>query len=92
MADDNKKWYQVEGFSTVVFGFNVQASSEEEAKQLFWHSHVELHEMQPELFATDILEVTECDESDVTHDLTHRLTAESPSTHTVGGAAAEPSL
>ena len=74
MTDDNKKWYQVEGFSTVVFGFNVRASSEEEAKQLFRKSNVELHEMEPEVWDFDILEVKACEASDVTHDLTHRLT------------------
>jgi hypothetical protein len=73
MTDDNKKWYQVEGFSTVVFGFNVQTSSEEEAKRLFWKSNVELHEMEPEVWDFDILEVKACEASDVTHDLTRRL-------------------
>jgi hypothetical protein len=92
MADDNKKWYQVEGFSTVLFGFNVQASSAEEAQQLFWESDVELLEMQYEVSDMDILEATECEESRVTHDLTHRLTAENPSTHTVGGPANGPTL
>ena len=73
MTDDNKKWYQVEGFSTAVFGFNVRASSEEEAKQLFWKSNVELHEMEHEVWDLNILEVKACEASDVTHDLTRRL-------------------
>jgi hypothetical protein len=74
MTDDNKKWYQVEGFSTVVFGFNVRASSEEEAKRLFWKSNVELHDMETDVWDLNILEVKACEASDVTHDLTRRLT------------------
>jgi hypothetical protein len=87
MIDDNKKWYQVEGFSTVMFGFNVRAGSEEEAKQLFWKSNVELHEMEPEVWDSNILEVKVCKASDVTHDLTRRLTRGN-----VSEPAAEPSL
>ena len=75
MTDDNKKWYQVEGVSTVMFGFNVRASSEEEAERLFRESDVEYHELESEVLNFDFREVTECEESDVTHDLTRRLTS-----------------
>jgi hypothetical protein len=74
MTDDNKKWYQVEGFATVLFGFNVRASSEEEAERLFVESDVAYHELESEVLNFDFREVTECKESDVTHDLTRRLT------------------
>jgi hypothetical protein len=87
MTDDNKKWYRVEGYSTVLFVFNVRASSEEEAEQLFWESDVEVHEMQYHVDELDIVKVSACEESHVTHDLTHRLTGANASE-----LAEEPSL
>jgi hypothetical protein len=91
MSDDNKKWYRVEGYSEVFFSFNVKASSEEEAEQLFWKSDVQVHETRCHVEVLDIEKVTECEQSQVTHDLTRRLTGRNPSTRTVGDSAHEPS-
>jgi hypothetical protein len=92
MVDDNKKWYEVEGWCTIFFGYNVQASSEVEAERLYWESDVEVHEMQNHIDDLEIVKVKECEESDVTHDLTHRLTVENIRTHNVDGSANAPSL
>ena len=61
MKNTHKRWFQVEGAYTAFFGFAVQASDAEEAKNLFWKSDIDVEEMEHEVHDVMVLDVTECD-------------------------------
>ena len=71
MKNTEKRWFEVEGFYTAWFGFKVQATNEEEAKRLFWHSEVGLDEMTDQIDIMEVTNVIECQESSLPQDRTN---------------------